>query len=172
VARRWLFVLVTVVALLAWALGRPRNFNAVPLAPASTPALGADRTASVAAVLLPSELARAHLEPAVRDPFLPVAPPAPVVKVVPPPPVVQVPPAPPAPPPLNLRFAGRMTTPNGATMVLAAYGDATLTLSTGLVLPNGYRVDAIERDVVRLTYPPLNAPATLDLAPPPRYEIR
>src|SRR5687768_7272957 len=111
-ARRWLFVVVAVVAVLAWVLGRPRISNAVPLASPSAPTVAADPVPAVGAAPLPSELTRASLDPAVRDPFLPVVPPTPVIKTAPPPPVVEAPPPPPAPPPLNLRFAGRMTAPD------------------------------------------------------------
>src|SRR5687768_13963223 len=98
-ARRWLFLVVAVVAVLAWVLGRPRISNAVPLASPSTPVASADRVPAVVTAPLPSELTRVNLEPAVRDPFLAVVPPTPVIKAAPPPPVVEAPPPPPAPPP-------------------------------------------------------------------------
>jgi hypothetical protein len=75
-------------------------------------------------------------------------------------------------PPLGLRYAGRMTTPEGQQVVYVALGDTSLTLAIGQNLPNGYRVDAITPSAVEFTYPPLNTTARLELPEPPRYEIR
>jgi len=116
---------------------------------------------------------RPALQPALRDPFVLVRPPAPpapppvAVKEPPPPP-----PAPPAPPPLNLQFAGRMTGPDGALVVFAAQGPESLALRAGVVLPNGYRVDKVTPDLVHLTHTGLNVPAEFPLPPAPAFEIR
>lgn len=170
--RRELLIIAIALAGLVWLLARPVASSTVPpvVGHLSTPSIVAERVVAFTATL-PAELSRPNLEPAIRDPFVAAAPPAPEASP-PPPPVVQAPPPPPAPPPLNLRFAGRMTAPDGSMIVLAAYGETTLALSAGLLLPNGYRVDAIETDKVRLTYPSMDALATLEIPSPPRYEIR
>ena len=75
-------------------------------------------------------------------------------------------------PPVNLRYTGRMTAPDGSLVVYAAFGETSLALTTGQSLPNGYRVEAITARAVELSYPPLNTTARLDLPEPPKYEIR
>jgi hypothetical protein len=128
---------------------------------------------------IPQEIARDNLEPAARDPFTYVAaalppvpkklPPAPVV--VPPAPIIMAAPAPSAPQ-HNLRFTGRMTTPDGQQLIFATLADAPITLAVGQNLANGYRVDSITDRVVQLTYVALGTSARLDLPEPPRYETR
>lgn len=105
-----------------------------------------------------------------RDPFAALAPPAPVVAIKKPAPEA-APPAP-APPPLNLRFTGRMTAPDGSQIIFVAFGETPMSLSLGQTLPNGYKVHAIHERAVELNYLPLNFTARLDLPDPPRYEIR
>jgi hypothetical protein len=130
---------------------------------------------------LPEQLERDTLEAAKRDPFSVVAPPpvtsAPQKLPPAPPPIVPVPaPAMAAPvpmaPPLNLRFMGRMTSPDGQHMIFASLAESPVTLSVGQELPNGYRVDSITDRIVQLSYPALGTTARLDLPEPPRYEIR
>lgn len=118
---------------------------------------------------LPAILERPALEAASRDPFAVVAAPAPVV-IAPKP--VQVAPPPASPPPLNLRFTGRMTAPDGSQVIFVALGDTTLSLSVGQTLPNGYRVNGIHERSVELSYLPMNFHTRLDLPAPPTYEIR
>jgi hypothetical protein len=78
----------------------------------------------------------------------------------------------PTAPVLDLRFAGRMTAPDGGLLVFATLGDLPITLFVGQSLPNGYRVDRISERVVELSYPALGTTARLDLPEPPKYEIR
>lgn len=123
--------------------------------------------------VLPPNLERAPLESASSDPFAArqaVPTPAPVAPPVAP--VTVAPPAPPAIPPLNLRFAGRMTGPDGATQVFVLFGETGLTASIGQTLPNGYRVEAITARAIELSHPGLNSTARLDLPEPPQHEIR
>lgn len=123
---------------------------------------------------------RSTLEPALRDPFMPVAAPAPTALRVPPLVQVQKPlessvpasAAPPAPPPLDLRYAGQMTAPDGTQVVYATHGQNTLVLATGLELPNGYRVEKVSPRAVELIFPALNASARLDIPSPPPFELR
>lgn len=122
---------------------------------------------------LPEQLNRPGLESARNDPFV-LPPPPPVVVKLAPPPVPVAPPAPPPPmaPPLDLRYSGRMTTPDGQQVVYVALGETSLTIAVGQSLPNGYRVDAITPRAVEFTYPPLNTTARLELPESPKYEIR
>jgi hypothetical protein len=115
---------------------------------------------------------RPMLEPAGRDPFAPPAPPAPppiaaASKATPPSP----PPAPQAPP-LNLAFAGTMVDPDGKRIVFAAIGAETVTLTAGLVLPNGYQVQSIGGTQVELVFPPLGTRATMNIPAAPSFEVR
>jgi hypothetical protein len=70
--------------------------------------------------------------------------------------------APPAPtaPPMPYRVAGRVVH-DGVAHVVLAKGDRVLTVRQGDTLDDGYRVDAIGRDGVTLTYLPLNLPQQL-----------
>lgn len=166
-SRRWIYSLVGAVAIGIWAFAPPPAPAPVDVPSARTP--GTARASSRLPSLLPSILERPALEAASRDPFAPVAPPAPVV-VAPKP--VQVAPPPPSPPPLNLQYAGRMTAPDGSQIVFVAVGDTTVSLSVGQTLPNGYRVNAIHDRAVELSYLPMNFNTRFDLPAPPTYEIR
>jgi hypothetical protein len=140
--------------------------------------------------LVPARLERDAIATAARDPFgsiqvlaLPVPPkltptktmvltPTPTAIVAVPPSVpVMAAPAPSAPP-LNLRFAGRMTNPDGQQMIFAMLAEQAITLSVGQDLPNGYHVDSISERMVKLTFTALGTTASLDLPEPPKYEIR
>ena len=121
-------------------------------------------------------LERPMLEPAARDPFVmevqaPVVSPKPPAPL-PPPPVVMAAPVTPSMPPLSLRFAGRMRTPEGEDVVYMADGDNSLAITVGQSLPNGYRVEAITAKAVELRYLPSNVTTRLELPEPPKYEIR
>lgn len=116
------------------------------------------------------------LEPARRDPFAPLPPPPPVVvKAPPPPPPVQVtPPAPAAPtaPPLSIAFAGRITGPDGKQVIYVSFGETSLPIEQGTILPNGYRVESISAEAIEFNYLALNTTARLAIPPTPRYETR
>lgn len=112
---------------------------------------------------LPPSLSAVVLESAQRDPFMPWVPPAappPKPAVAPAPvPVQQPPPMPPvAPAPTaptqSLRYLGYMQTPGGAMLVLLADGDMPVPVQQGTRLPNGYLVQAMGQNAVRLIYPP------------------
>lgn len=169
--RPWLYGGLGAFVVGAWATldtrGPQPAVPAVPAAPFAIPSQGPA-----------SELSqRAVLETAAKDPFA-IAPapiPAAVVLANPmpaPPPVQPSPPPEPVAPPLNLRFTGRMVGPDGRVAIFAMAGNEQVTLTPGLLLPGGYRVDRITDTVVELTYPPLNTSARLDLPPAPTHEIR
>ncbi len=65
-----------------------------------------------------------------------------------------------------------MVTPDGGILVMASLGNDTLTLRTGQLLPNGFRVDAIDADAVLLSHPALAQPARLAIPAPPRVQTR
>jgi hypothetical protein len=102
-----------------------------------------------------------------RDIFAPVEPPAP------PPPKIQAaapqapPTAPPAPtaPAFSYRFFGRMQTPEGSQLVMLVRGEAVVQLEPGMVLDDGYRVEAILDDRVRLSFAQFGV--TIELPIPP-----
>ena len=129
---------------------------------------------------LDQSLDRENLEPAKRDPFLgeEVITPSLAIKKPSIPMValpIITPPLPPPPalaPALNLRFVGRMTGPDGIETVYASLGDVPVTLTLGLSLSNGYRVEAIKERVVEMRYIPLDTTARLELPEPSKYDIR
>lgn len=138
-----------------------------------------NRSALPAAVL-PTRIERDAMEPALRDPFVAYAPPAPAQPKIkstpaPLPPVFNAPPAAvaaPSPPALNLRYVGQMTAPNGDRMIYVASGDSTVMLTQGQTLPNGYQVTSISDRQVNFTYAPLGYTTQLSLPEAPRYETR
>ncbi|HEX6705223.1 MAG TPA: hypothetical protein VF169_10720 [Albitalea sp.] len=124
-------------------------------------------TVSDAASPLPTQLDPPQIEASRRDVFLPVDPPAP-----PPPKVVAPPPPPPAPPPapaapaMNWRYMGAMVTPDGERLVMLARGDSSVLIQVGTRLEEGYVVEAIGSDAVRLVYPSLGTVVDLPIPPP------
>ena len=121
---------------------------------------------------------RPVLEVGEQDPFAPeVSRPVNQVKPAPPPlplPVLAIaaPPSVPELPPLNLIYSGRMTTPEGNTLVYATLSDEPIALMPGTELANGYRVTKITERTVELIYPPLDRAARLDLPATQKYETR
>lgn len=164
--------LTALLALGAWLAVKPP-----PAAPPSK-VVGAASSSSVPspATPLPERLNRPMLETADKDPFIraqrpPVTAPVKVAPVAPQaPPVVAS--SPPQAPALNLRFTGRATAPDGGQLVYASLGDTTVALVPGQTLPNGYQVEAIEKDAVLLRFAGTGATTRLDLPPPPPFEIR
>ncbi len=180
-----LFVLVGLAALLAWLQTRPADTVQVVQPVARSNALAARASVELVPTpephqILPTQLDRPLLELAQRDPFaIDLPKPAPLLpkQSVPPPAAsiaMPLPPPPPVPmaPPHNLRFAGRMRTPEGRELVYVSLGDTGIVLVAGQTLPNGYRVESVTARSVELSYPPLNTRTRLDLPEPPRYEIR
>jgi hypothetical protein len=119
---------------------------------------------------LPTQLAPIGLERAQRDPFVPwlaSPPPTPAPKVAAAPPPVQTPapaPALPSAPPQSLRYLGTMQTPTGNTVVMLANGDLALPVEPGTRLPNGYVVQSLGPNAVRLLYPPTATEVDLPIA--------
>lgn len=168
-SRRWVYSSVGAIAVAVWIFA-----PAAPPSPVETSRAGRTSHAAMApakppASPLPAILERSVLQTASRDPFAAVAPPAPVITAAKP---VQTAPPQPSPPPLNLQFSGRMTSPDGSQMIFVSTGDSSLSLSVGQTLPNGYTVSAIHDRAVELSYQPMNFNTRLELPAPPTYEIR
>jgi hypothetical protein len=117
---------------------------------------------------LPSQLEPQQIEPARRDIFAPVEPPAPPVKVAAPVPAPPPPPAPaPTAPPITWRYLGAMVTPAEERLVMLARGDTSITVQVGTRLDEGYVVESISTDAVRLAYPPLGTSVDIPIPPAP-----
>lgn len=170
-------LLIAVAAVLTWLNlqpSAPELVQAVRIGPATTATVdSAVPQVQVAASAQFAAPQRPSLEPAARDPFAPETPkPPPAPKLPPPPPVVVQPPPAPQPPPLGLSFAGRMRNPQGQEIVYVLLGDTSIELHPGLMLANGYRVDAITERAIEFSYPPLNHSTRLDLPPAQKYQTR
>lgn len=138
-----------------------RRSSAAALEPTSAPSNATDP-----ALPLPKQLDAIPIEAARRDIFVPIEPPAP--KPVAPPPA---PPPPPLPPPtapaMPWRYLGSMLTPAGERLVMLARADTSVTIRVGMRLEEGYVVDAIGSDAVRLVYPPLGTVVEIPIPPAP-----
>jgi hypothetical protein len=110
---------------------------------------------------LPASLPAWSIDVARRDPFavyLPTPSPAPTE----PPPVEKpqrsLPRAAeprPAAPAVTYRFLGRMLTPDGQIITLLGRDEQSIEIKSGQMLDDGYKVEAITDQAVRLVYPPL-----------------
>ncbi len=116
-----------------------------------------------------------------HNPFVAVPPAPQIVKKVvaaptPPPqqpqPSIQASAQPPMMPPLNLKFVGRVTEPNGNRVIFASLDENPVSLQVGQTLSNGFRVDAINDNAVELTYVSLGTTTRFDLPKPPIFDIR
>ena len=117
--------------------------------------------------MLPAQLVSTALDEAESDPFVPpqltppAAPPSPNPFVGPP----YVPP--PAPPTITYRYLGQMTDPEGKQLVYLARADKDLQVTVGTRLDEGYTVEAITAEGVRLLYAPAGARVTIPIPPAP-----
>jgi hypothetical protein len=165
-ALRWGLAATLVLSALAlgWPRAAPTVVQALPRAEGEVRAEIQPRSvaAGIEVAGLSSELVAWQIEPAKRDPFAPVLPPPPPTAKPPVPAVVPVVAAaplpviapPPAAPPVSLRYLGAMVTPEGQRLVMLMRGDTALTVQEGTRLDEGYVVQAIGRDAVRLFYAP------------------
>ncbi|SEL65047.1 hypothetical protein SAMN05216359_1132 [Roseateles sp. YR242] len=173
-----LWTLGLTAAATAWALLSPADGNVTAAAKtaasgkdrpqadptrALTPAANANRKPAVAPLPpIPGRLPELALEAADRDPFMiPVPPPPPAPPPPPPPP----PPPAPTAPPLNYRFLGAMVDPQGDRKVYLARADKDVLVEVGSRLDEGYRVEAITEDEIRLIYEPLQQRAVIRIPP-------
>lgn len=118
-------------------------------------------------------LSRPVLEPAGADPFFGAPPPAPAPPSLPLA-VVAAPLAPPVPtaPDLNVDIVGRMTGVDGKERIYALHGGESIEIATGLSLPNGFVVKAIDSQAVHFEHTPTGIRRTLALPVLPSFGIR
>ena len=158
-------VALSVVAL--WPRKTPPVVGAADLT-ARGPAGGLPQAASMPG--LPATLSRwpAELASVRGDPFAqPVAVPTLPPPAVPAVPAALVASAPPAAPAVEYRYFGRMTSPDGQLTTLLARGDSVVAVSAGMPLHDGYVVQGVSAEAVRLTYPPLGTVVDIPIPPPP-----
>lgn len=117
---------------------------------------------------LPVQLQAGEWTAATFDPFVGVAPPPPPVpKVVAPPVVVNAPVILPQPPAMNYRYLGQLVDPDGKQTYYVVRGDNVVPIAVGTKLDDGYMVEAIKADGIRLLYPPLGSRTVIYIPPPP-----
>ena len=113
---------------------------------------------------LPAALEPLAIEPATRDPFVPYEPPPVSSPPLPDPPA---PPIPPLAPPLSYRLLGAMTGPDGYRVTFLLKGESAVPIAVGTVLDEGYRVDSVEGDAIRLRHLDHGTEVTIPVPPPP-----
>lgn len=96
---------------------------------------------------------RARQDPFADAPLPAMAPPAPP----PPAPLAQVAAPPPAPPAMVWRYLGTLHTPDGKKLVMISRRNEpdAVVVTSGLRLDDGYEVQAVSDEAIRLLYPPL-----------------
>lgn len=167
-------VLLSVAAL--WGADNPRLVSAVESSmrehqESLDPGSIAYSRASAPTTTLPEQIPRLIVDLAKRDVFVPHEMPAasqpgpPTLSPSAPLPVVIALTPPPQAPPLNARFLGRMTTPEGKRLVYLARGDLPLAVSVGQRLDDGYLVESITAEGVTLNYPPLDVRVVVPIPP-------
>lgn len=67
----------------------------------------------------------------------------------------------PSAPPLNYRYLGQFIDPQGESKVYITAGGRDILVEVGMELSEGYRVEAITGDEIRLIYPPLQQRAII-----------
>lgn len=169
-ALRYALAATVVLVLLAqwWPQGTPALVGA---AGPGQPQLVAARASSPDAAPMTSQPLPARLDPldlesSGRDPFVPwraqsqvppfarAAAPSPPAVMALPGPVSAPPSAPPVAPQQALRYLGFFSSPAGQTVLLLADGEVALPVSVGTLLPNGYVVQSLGPEAVRLLYAP------------------
>lgn len=166
-ALRW--TLLACVLLSAWALWTRPAGTPVPVkllgAPRETPAeplLIATRPTLATLPPLPARLPRAELERAEQDPFQGLTALAPAA---PPPLRAAVAPEAPRPsaPALEYRFLGQFLDPAGRRTVYLARPGKEIAVQQGAVLDEGYVVEAITDDAVRLHFEALQVRVSIPI---------
>lgn len=132
--------------------------RAKALAPATT-TVAAESVVSPLPAMLPTHF----LDKATFDPFAGVQPPPPPAPEAEKPLMGPLQPAPVARPALNYRYLGQFTDPSGKRSVYLSRADKDITVEVGAKLDEGYTVEAIGPDGIRLYYPPLRAHASIPI---------
>jgi hypothetical protein len=156
----WLLLVATAV-LAAWSLRKPATAPVVAaVVPSALPA-AAEASPTVSRPWPEIEVAAA-----LGDPFAVTLSATASTSVAPAPAPTVAPPAPTAPA-LAHRFFGRVVGPDGQLLTLLTRTGAPVAISDGMALDDGYVVEAVRADAVRLVYPPLGIVVELPLPPPP-----
>lgn len=155
------------VALSALALWWPQDGNPAVVAAMDDSQAPALAKGEAAVPALPAHVAAALLDEAISDPFIGPQPPSPPAPSPPKPFVGPIYIPPPAPPAINYRYLGQMTDPDGKKLVYLARADKDVQVSTGTRLDEGYTVEAITAEGVRLFYAPAGARVTIPIPPAP-----
>ena len=165
---RWALLATLLATVLTWWWGDddakrlPAVVEAVSRPAVTTPMVGPQEP-------LPAELPAWSVAPAARDVFMAAAPPEPAK----PPPVAEplrpVEPEAPVAPPLSYRYFGRMQNPAGQVQTLVQREGAPMpiTVQEGTRLDEGYVVQKVDEQAIRLTYPPLGTVVDIPIPPPP-----
>lgn len=167
--------------LFAWlAFDQTRTTNNPPVQAATTQIKrDVTATSNVAPKLssIKQTLVRESLGLSIRDPFFVMVPPppksanTPILSQIPSAQIVTTIVAP-SVTAVDLRFAGRITGPDGNQTIYASAGDKAFSLAVGLVLPSGYRVESISDSEVELIHPQSNKVVKFDLPELPKFETR
>jgi hypothetical protein len=142
--------------------------------------LTATQVTGLSAFAGPHAPERASLAPPKNDPFVGFSPVFKAVATVKPPKSrpVQAPElaplavATPQVPPLDLQYVGRLTIGESAPQVYVMHQSQWLVLEKDTTLHNGYVVEAVEAQRVKLRYPALNVSKQFLLPPLPKVETR
>ncbi len=167
--RSLVFVLVATVALAAWSY----RWSAMPpvVAAASLPATAgtAPPAASVSQRARPVRWPEVEVAAAAGDPFSVAPAPQQTPPNLPPPSPPPVPAAalPPAAPALEHRFFGRVVSPDGQQITLLTRTGVPVAVSEGVPLNDGYVVESVRPEAVRLVYPPLGTVVDLPIPASP-----
>jgi hypothetical protein len=166
--RSLLLVLAATVALAAWSYRwtPAPTLVAAAVLPAAANTPSADVTSQRSA--RPDRWPEVEVAPAVGDPFS-VAPPKEAPRNLPPPGPPPAPEPPPAPtaPALEHRFFGRVVGPDGRQITLLTRTGVPVAVSDGVALDDGYVVESVRPEAVRLVYPPLGTVVDLPVPPMP-----
>jgi hypothetical protein len=167
--RRILFVVGTLSALaLLWPASGPTVVAALEHGPGDGRASGPSATpagAQPAPEALPEHLPSHIPEPSSFDPFVGVqqSTPAAAPASAPPPFVGPIYVPPPPPPTINYRYMGQLVDPAGKRVVYLARPDKEVPVAVGTQLDEGYVVESVSSDGVRLLHPPTKSKVLIPL---------
>ena len=167
--RSLLFVLIGTVALAAMSLRWTSAPTIVAAASPATQQMAPIVATSSGQLAKPRDWPEVEIAPAAFDPFLVAPAPQEAPNKPPPPSAPPAPEPPPAPtaPALEYRYFGRVVGPDGQQITLLTRTGAPVPVSEGVPLDDGYIVESVRPDAVRLVYPPLGTVVELPLPPSP-----
>ncbi len=170
---RWALAAAALASAAAWQWGEDSSPPPALVEVAARPAAAVSMLAPGAP--LPAALEGWAVPSATRDVFAVAAPPA--VADPKPVPVAEagpfVGPERPVAPPVNYRYLGRMQNPSGEvqTLLQREGNEAPISVRSGQRLEEGYVVQKIEAQSVRLVYPLLGTVVDIPIPPPPGADM-